>query len=159
MSKTLASFSELANVLETRAVAAVAAARAALTEGAQLVKKTAQEKIGEYQPAAGDLPAWAPLSPVTQADRVAKGFSPDNPLLRTGALRDSIEIRPVTEDDVLVGVFDPEMETIAGAMEYGYYNVRAQTPVPPRSFIRGSAFELARPIGESIGKAYKDTLE
>lgn len=105
------------------------------------------------------MPAWAPLSPATQDDRVAKGFTPDDPLLRTGALRDAIEIRPIDEDAILVGVFDPELAVIAGAMELGYHNVRANKIVPPRSFIRGSAFESEVEIGESIGRAYKESLE
>lgn len=150
----LDSFSALAEALERRSIAAVTAARTALKVGAELVKTAAQESIGSYQPAKGDVPAWAPLSSATQEDRVAKGFTADDPLLRTGDLRDSIEIRPVGDDDVLVGVFDPEMQTIAAAMEYGYYNVRAQKAVPPRSFIRGTAFEKAPEVGALIERAY-----
>ena len=155
----LDSLGALADILQARSVAAVKATRTALREGAELVKTAAQECIGEYQPAKGDVPAWEPLSPVTQADRVAKGFTPDDPLLRTGGLRDSIEVRPVTEDEILVGVFDPEMQTIAGAMEYGYNNVRAARHVAPRSFIRGTAFEKGPVVGALIERAYIESME
>lgn len=155
----LDSLGALADVLEARSATAVAATRTALKEGAELVKTEAQAKIGTYQPAAGDLPAWAPLSPATQEDRVAKGFTADDPLLRTGELRDSIEIRPVDADAILVGVFDPAMQTIAAAMEFGYYNVRAQRAVAPRSFIRGTAVEQAVPVGELIERAFIKSIE
>lgn len=159
MKRVVDSFGALAELLEERAAAAVSSARAALKEGAAIVKGEAQAKIGEYQPAVGDLPAWAPLSPATQEDRVAKGFTADDPLLRSGELRDSIEVRAVAEDEILVGVFDPEMQTIAAAMEYGYYNVRAQKVVPPRSFIRGTAIEQAVPVGELIERAFIESME
>ena len=58
---------------------------------ADIVKQDAQVKIGVYQEAAGQFPAWAPLADSTVADRISKGFSPLEPLLRTGELRDSIE--------------------------------------------------------------------
>lgn len=157
--KKLQSLGELAEILEARAAGAVVATRTALKEGAELVKTEAQAKIGHYQGAVGDLPAWAPLSPATQADRIAKGYTPDDPLLRTGALRDAIEVRPIGDDEILVGVFDPEMETIAAAMELGYYNVRAQKAVGPRSFIRGTAFEQAVPVGELIERAYIESMD
>lgn len=150
----LDSLGALAEILEARSADAIVATRKALAEGAELVKTAAQEAIGHYQSAKGDVPAWAPLTEATQEDRVAKGFTPDDPLLRTGKLRDSIAVREVDEDAMLVGVFDPEMETVAAAMEYGYFNVRANRPVEPRSFIRGTAFEKAEEVGALIGNAF-----
>jgi hypothetical protein len=155
----LNSLGALADVLEARSAAAVKATRTALREGAELVKVAARDCIGKYQPAKGDIPAWAPLSAATQADRVSKGFMPDDPLLRTGALRDAIEIRPVGDDAMLVGVFDPELETIAAAMEFGYFNVRANRVVPPRSFIRGTVSEQGGIVAALIGRAFIESME
>ena len=155
----LDSLGALAEILEARSAAAVVATRKALKEGAELVKAEAQDVIGHYQPAKGDVPAWAPLSPATQEDRVAKGFTPDDPLLRSGELRDSIEVRPVDDDAMLVGVFDPEMQTIAAAMEFGYINVRAGRFVEPRSFITGTAFKKASEVGELIERAFIESME
>lgn len=155
----LDSLGALADILERRSAAAVVSTRIALKEGAELVKTAAQEAIGSYQSAKGDVPAWAPLSEATQEDRVAKGFTADDPLLRTGELKDSIEARPVDENAVLVGVFDPAMERIAASMEFGYYNVRAQTMVAPRSFIRGTAFEKAPEVGALIERAFIKSME
>jgi hypothetical protein len=157
MKKTLGSFGELADLLEGRIAAARVAMPLALLEGAELVKDDAQHRIGEYQSEAGDLPAWAPLTDATKADRLAKGFTEDDPLLRTGDLRKAIETRPAPEG-VLVGVFDPEMETIAAAMEYGYFNVRAQKLIAPRSFIRAAAFMLAEAVGKLIGRRFGEVM-
>jgi hypothetical protein len=157
--KKVNSLGALADILEARSALAVAATRTALRTGAELIKTAARECIGEYQPAKGEIPAWAPLSPATQADRVSKGFTADDPLLRTGALRDAIEVRPVSEDEILVGVFDPEMETVAAAMEFGYFNVRANRVVPPRSFIRGTAFEQGGVVAAAIGRAFIENME
>jgi hypothetical protein len=79
--------------------------------------------------------------------------------LRTGALRDAIEIRRLSETEILVGVFDPELETIAHAMEFGYLNVRAGKIVGPRSFIRGTAFTEGAAISALIGRAFIENLE
>lgn len=155
----LNSLGALADVLEARSAAAIAATRAALKEGAELVKAEAQNSIGTYQPARGDTPAWAPLSEATKADRVAKGFTPDDPLLRTGELRDSIGVRPIDDDALLVGVFDPELQTIAASMEFGYHNVRAGKVVSPRSFIRGTAFEQGPVVGALIESAFIESME
>jgi hypothetical protein len=155
----LNSLGALADALERAAITALDAARSGLLEGAELVKTAAQECIGQYQPAKGDVPEWAPLSPATQDDRVAQGFSADDPLLRTGALRDSIEVKPVEPDAVLVGVFDPEVEVIAKAMEFGYHNVRANRIVPPRSFIRGTAFEKSPEVVSLIERRFIEGME
>ena len=58
-----------------------------------------------------------------------------------------------------MGVFDSKMTTIAAAMEYGYFNVRAQTLVPPRSFIRAAAFTLAKAVAELIGRRFRQVME
>lgn len=50
-----------------------------------LVEKAAKAAIGHY----GDN-NWQQLAESTQADRSRKGFAPNDPLLRTGEMRDSI---------------------------------------------------------------------
>jgi phage gpG-like protein len=58
---------------------------------AQIVEQTAKAEFGEYQLAAGDFPAWAPLVESTLEQKEKLGYAPpDNPLLREGELRDSI---------------------------------------------------------------------
>lgn len=49
----------------------------------------AQGKPGSYQEAAGPFPGWSPLAASTMIERRILGFTPNDPLLRTGELRDS----------------------------------------------------------------------
>lgn len=66
-------------------------AHEALERVAVKVEKTAKDEIGIYQEAIGPFPAWPELADATKEDRLAKGFSENDPLLRTGELRDSIQ--------------------------------------------------------------------
>jgi phage gpG-like protein len=58
---------------------------------AEKIEKTAKSEIGHYQKSYAKFPAWAHLSESTIAEKESLGYSPpDNPLLRTGEMRDSI---------------------------------------------------------------------
>ena len=74
----------------------------ALEVGAKHLQKKAKEQFGKYPTdaspfsipfhAAPHSGLWNELAPSTKADRVQKGFSENEPLLRTGKLRDSIKV-------------------------------------------------------------------
>ncbi len=68
-------------------------ANAALERVAVRIENTAKSEFGIYQPAIGPFDEWPDLADSTQQERVRLGFNPDDPLLRTGELRDSIEHR------------------------------------------------------------------
>jgi HK97 gp10 family phage protein len=55
-----------------------------------VIEARAREEIGTYQPAIGPFQAWPELADSTKADRLAKGFTENDPLYRTGDLRDTI---------------------------------------------------------------------
>ncbi|MEC4591602.1 hypothetical protein VPG91_11440 [Nitrospirillum amazonense] len=55
----------------------------------QKLEGVARAKFGVYQPGAGPMPAWADLSPRTMLERAKLGFTPNDPLLRSGATRDT----------------------------------------------------------------------
>jgi HK97 gp10 family phage protein len=57
------------------------------------ITKEAKAEIGNYQPAMGDFESWPELADSTKRDRVRKGFTENDPLLRTGELRDSISYK------------------------------------------------------------------
>ena len=84
----------------------------ALQEGleqcAASIEKTAKDEFGHYQDAAGPFNAWDPLAESTKADRLSKGFSEDEPLLRTGEMRDSIT-HEVDGLEAVVGAKDQKM--------------------------------------------------
>lgn len=108
----------------------------------QIIQEDAQKRIGEYQEYVGPFNAWAPLAESTVADRIAKGFSPDDPLLRTGDLRDSIQVE-ATGNEAVVG----SASEIAMYQELG-----TDRGIPPRPFLGPAAFESKLPIGEMAAK-------
>lgn len=71
-------------------MAELIAMEAGLERVAKLVEKTAKAEFGTYQDAAGEFPAWQELAQSTQDERERLGYSANEPLLRTGDLRDTI---------------------------------------------------------------------
>lgn len=100
------------------------------------IEETAKEEIGVYQPAYGAFESWAPLAEATKADRVRQGYSEDEPLLRSGELRDSIQSE-------VVG-----LAAIVGTKsEIGLWQEVGTSHIPPRPFI-GPAY--VREIGRLV---------
>jgi HK97 gp10 family phage protein len=107
---------------------------------AKMVADKARSVIGSYEF------GWPQLAPATIADRIAKGFSPNDPLLRTGELRDSIEYVVEVEDGgekvtAEVGSNDP----VAEFQELG------TSTIPPRSFLWESLMRCLPEIEEMAG--------
>ena len=84
--------------------------------------------IGYYQD------GWAPLAPYTVADKEKKGFAPpDNPLLRTGEMHDSITFEvEMPRFGLVEGVLGSDSK-IALDQEMGV--VRKKGSIPPRPFL------------------------
>src|SRR5450631_1773138 len=113
-----------------------------LKQAAEAIEATAKEEIGVYQDAAGPFPAWAPLADATVADRVSKGFTPDDPLLRTGELQDSI-VHEVGDWEATVGSIDPVMKF----PEFG------TVKMPPRPVLGPALERNAEKVQRLIGDA------
>lgn len=113
-----------------------------ITEKAgKIIQKDAQKRIGEYQGYTGPFNSWAPLAEATIADRVAKGFTPDDPLLRTGDLRDSIQVE-AKGNEVIVG----------SDSDIAMYQELGTEKIPPRPFLGPAAFDSKLNIGEMAAK-------
>lgn len=112
------------------------------------IEKTAKEEIGVYQPAYGPFDAWAPLAESTKADRVRQGYSEDEPLLRSGRLRDSVQSE-------VMG-----LAAIVGTKsEIGLWQELGTSHIPPRPFI-GPAYvrkidPLMNAISISLSRGFK----
>lgn len=130
---SVASFVEF---LETRRAVIPIEQRLGTHAAGEVLVHEAQATIGTYQGGAGPFPAWPELSEATlyggftiagvpYQGKVELGYAPpDNPLLRTGQMRGSIEAS-TSQDAVVVGSHDP----VAYDQEHG-------TPtIPPRPFI------------------------
>ena len=99
-----------------------------LDQAAAIIQAEAKREIGEYQDAVGPFEEWQELADFTKQDRVAQGFPENEPLLRTGALRESIE-RSADASTAYVG----SDSQIAEWQELG------TEKIPPRSFLGGAA--------------------
>lgn len=120
----------------------------ALEKAAELVEKEAKAEIGTYQGAAGPFAAWEELADATKDDRSKQGFPENEPLLRTGEMRDSIEHKvDGWAGEAAVGSDDDK----AVWQELG------TDKIPPRSFLGGAAFrkgpEVAKILGSSVVQA------
>ncbi len=84
------SLAGLANHLLQESVGGFLQVHEGLEAAAILLERESKAEIGTYQEGAGAFPSWPELAESTKADRVAKGFTENDPLLRSGELRDSI---------------------------------------------------------------------
>lgn len=102
----------------------------AISESLKLV---ADEYYNKVTSIIGDNAKLRPLEQSTQDERVKHGFTPNDPLLRTGDLRNSIEkVHGVMSSGV--GTSNPKMLY----HEYGFINFKTGASVPPRP-----AFQIA----------------
>jgi len=113
-----------------------------LEHAVEAIEATAKEEIGKYQDEAGHFPAWAPLAESTIADRIAQGFTPDDPLLRSGELRDSI-VHEVEGLEATVGSTDEVM----------IYHEFGTVKMPPRPVLGPALFHNAEKVQKLIGNA------
>lgn len=107
---------------------------------AQLVEDVAKTEMGAYQPQMGEFNAWSQLKPATQADRVRQGYKPNDPLERSGELRDSIthHVAPLY---FVVGSPDPIM----------LYQERGTATIPPRPVLGTALYRTAETVVNGLG--------
>lgn len=136
--KSIASFVDHLATLHAKEALAL---RTGLKRSAEIVEKQAKSEIGNYQHAVGSFDAWQELADSTKEDRLKKGFTENDPLLRDGALRNSIK-HEVHGLDAVIG----------SESEIALYQEIGTNTIPPRSFL-GTALEnkqsqIVRLIGE-----------
>lgn len=129
------------HLLEVEA-GAVLAMKAGMHTIAQKVEDTAKAEIGHYQPAVGPFQDWAPLADATEDEKARLGYPLDAPLLREGALRESIT-HEVHGLEAIVGSASP----VAAFQEFG------TSTIPPRPFIGPAAFHNKEAIKAIAGGA------
>jgi phage gpG-like protein len=109
--------------------------RGAMEQAAVVVETEAKRVIGTYDY------GWPPLAEATKADRIAQGFPEDEPLLRTGGMRDSIE-HVSSDKEAHIGSNDDK----AVWQELG-----TSRGIPPRPFLAGALHHKADEVVEIIG--------
>lgn len=123
------------------------AAEGAMERACQVVEHEAREEIGSYQGAAAPFPAWAELADSTKADRVRQGFPENDPLLRTGEMRDSIG-----HSVVATGVGTVE-GTVGSTSQIAVYQELGTDRIPPRSFLGGALMREEAVVVKILGDA------
>ena len=121
----------------------------AMDRAAALVQREARREIGAYQNGGGPFVAWAELADRTKADRVAQGFTENDPGLRTGEMRESIG-RQVAHNGMQAAIGSNDDKAVW--FELG------TSRQPPRSFLGLAAFREERRIAEIQGRAMATTL-
>lgn len=136
---SFSSFSELSRAFDVAAIGVDVHMREAMKESCKLVEDSAKEAIGTY------MFNWPQLAQSTQDDRVSKGFSANEPLLRTGELRDSIQHTVVS--GILSGIvgYIGTNDPVAKYQEYG------TTKIPPRPFLGGAVEAKGEEIAACFG--------
>ena len=124
----------------------------ALERAAIIVETEAKDSMGEYQVAAGPFAAWAELADATKADRVAQGFPENEPELRTGGLRDSIQHQ--------VRISGAGGEAHVGSdSQIMVYQELGTSRMPPRSILGGAAFRKADEVRDVVGGGVVAVIE
>ena len=136
---SFAGFAAQLAVMETRTVTNL---HKALEKVAKKVEKTAKAEIGEYQDGIGEYSAWTELADSTKEDRVRKGFSENDPLLRTGALRDSISHQS-----------HGLQAAIGSTSDIALYQELGTVKIPPRPFLSTALEHNVEEIKHIVGGA------
>lgn len=106
----------------------------ALEVAAQMVEKEAKRVIGTYDY------GWPELADSTKEDRTAKGFSENEPLLRTGEMRDSIQHTTTTH-----------WAEVGSDNDKAVWQELGTARIPPRSFLAGAAIHEQHAIEHIVG--------
>jgi hypothetical protein len=109
----------------------------------EIVEAEAKREVGTYQDAAGPFAGWAELAEATKVDRVSKGFTENDPGLRTGEMRDSIS-HVADHEEAVIGSNDDKLVWFELGTE----------KQPPRSVLGTAVIhkehDLARIVGGSV---------
>jgi hypothetical protein len=105
------------------------AKQATLAEIAIMIRDEAKSAIGTYRY------RWPELADATKEDRAKKGFSEDEPGLRTGEMRDSIEAKILADEEkAYVGSNDDKLV---------WFELGTKSQ-PPRSILLSAALQKER---------------
>ena len=113
----------------------------ALEDAAKVVEKEAKAELGTYQDAAAPFVGWAELADYTKDDRVKRGFTENDPGLRSGELRDSIGSK-----------VEGHEAAIGSDMDEAVWFELGTTTQPPRSFLGAAAVRKEQEVVDIIGE-------
>lgn len=103
----------------------------------------AKAKIGEYQPDSFGAPAWAPLKESTLREKKSKGYAIPYPLLRTGAMRDSISY--TTSETSTQAILD-----LKANVPYASYHEEGTKRMARRAFMEPAVAEAIEDMRDEL---------
>ena len=140
--KEFAHFGEMVAHLAAMAAAQTLALHHGLEKCAIAIERTAKSEIGHYQGEVPPFAGWVELADSTKADRSAQGFSENDPLLRTGTLRDSLS----HEVSALEAVIGSDSDIMV-------YQELGTSRIPPRAVLGPAAIRNKDLIIRTLGHA------
>lgn len=114
----------------------------ALERVAKLVKKDAKQVLGTYEY------GWPQLAESTQKQRERQGFPANEPLLRTGEMRDSIQYS-----------YDHREARVGSNSDIAVYQELGTSKIPPRSFLKETLVRKMPEIEKIIGRNFVGVFE
>ncbi len=131
----------------------------ALEQIGQAVEQQAQAEMGVYQQAVGPFSAWPELADSTKADRVAQGYTENDPLRRSGALAASITNVVDTVALAHVGAHVAAGEVVIGSEAPVMLYQEVGTPkIPPRPVLGPAVIHQEPMIKQAAGIALAEGL-
>jgi|GEM_PF-1039401 len=124
------------------AVRFYARAQAGLHAASRVIEANAKAKMGDYQPSVGGYAGWVELADSTKAQRVGAGYTENDPLVRSGELRKSIN-HEVWGLEAAIGSEDPVMAYQELGTRDGH--------IPPRPVLGPAAFESRDAVQRILG--------
>lgn len=147
--KNYESFGALARAFERLSQRLPSRLEVAMEASAVIVEEAAKEEIGHYQRTeTGPFASWEELKPATKADRLRQGFTENDPLLRTGELRDSIE-HTSEFNSFVVGSTSQIMV---------YQEMGTPKGIPPRPVLSVALYRNIEPVLNIVGRTIERTL-
>lgn len=144
MIKRYSSFGALAKHFESVLLTERVRLVQSLEDSCILLENSAKEKFGKYQTADGEYPAWAELKTATKKQRVRAGYTPNDPLLRDGTLKESIHH---SVDNVNLTAIVGSNDKIMAYQEMG------TATIPPRPVLGPTAYKHANDVVNIIQRA------
>lgn len=137
MARTFNSISAFVAFMEAKIATLPEAQKHGLEKAAAHIEEQAKAVIGTYDY------NWPQLADATQDDRTRKGFTPNDPLLRTGELKESIQHKVVDHAHAAVGSDDDK----------AVWNELGTDKAPPRSFLGETGARHGKEAAHLIGEA------
>jgi phage gpG-like protein len=163
--KTFNSFGEMALELAGLEIGLYEELNRGLENVLKRIQAGARAQIGHYQPAVGGFPAWRELADETKQERVQQGFTENDPLERSGELRDAITHERDTQLQGVVGVQHGQIHSpypdgyggqTGGHTDVGDIAVDQELGtqrIPARPFLGPAAFLSREAIQKLVGAA------